>query len=145
MWWQGEPIWTTAEREGLTSAIMFWLGSEVEHDGVRPSIWTPYEHEKPYQERVDEVLAWYDAPAEDMPRLAAVYFDRVDSVAHRNGPENEAVAEAVAEVDGYVAQLIAGLEARGLLDTTNIIIVSDHGMAQLSDERIVAVDDWIDF
>ncbi|WP_375549877.1 ectonucleotide pyrophosphatase/phosphodiesterase [Oceanicaulis alexandrii] len=144
-WWQGEPIWTTAEREGLTSAIMFWLGSEVAHDGLRPSIWTPYQHDKPYQERVDEVLAWYDAPAEDQPRLAAVYFDRVDSVAHRNGPENEAVAEAVADVDGYVAQLVAGLEARDLLETTNIIIVSDHGMAELSDERIVAVDDWIDF
>lgn len=144
-WWQGEPIWTTAEREGLTSAIMFWLGSEVAHDGLRPSIWTPYQHDKPYQERVDEVLAWYDAPSEDQPRLAAVYFDRVDSVAHRNGPENEAVAEAVADVDGYVAQLVAGLEARGLLETTNIIIVSDHGMAELSDERIVAVDDWIDF
>jgi hypothetical protein len=144
-WWQGEPIWITAENQGRSSAIMFWLGSEVEHDGVRPSIWTPYEHEKPYQERVDEVLAWYDAPSDDMPRLAAVYFDRVDSIAHRNGPENDAVAAAVAEVDGYVAQLVAGLEARGLLDTTNIIIVSDHGMAQLSDERIVAVDDWIDF
>ena len=144
-WWQGEPIWTTAEREGLTSAIMFWLGSEVAHDGLRPSIWMPYAHDKPYQERVDEVLAWYDAPAEDQPRLAAIYFDRVDSVAHNHGPENEAVAEAVAEMDGYVAQLVAGLEARGLLETTNIIIVSDHGMAQLSDERIVAVDDWIDF
>lgn len=144
-WWQGEPIWTTAEREGLTSAIMFWLGSEVEHDGLRPSIWTSYQHDKPYQERVDEVLAWFDAPEDDMPRLAAVYFDRVDSVAHRNGPENQAVAEAVAEVDGYVGQLVEGLRARGLLETTNIIIVSDHGMAQLSDDRIVEVDQWIDF
>ncbi|WP_421857289.1 ectonucleotide pyrophosphatase/phosphodiesterase [Oceanicaulis sp.] len=144
-WWQGEPIWTTAEREGLTSAIMFWLGSEVAHDGLRPSIWMPYQHDKPYQERVDEVLAWYDARAADQPRLAAVYFDHVDSVAHRHGPETAAVAEAVAEVDGYVGQLVEGLRARGLLETTNIIIVSDHGMAQLSEDRIVAVDDWIDF
>lgn len=144
-WWQGEPIWTTAERAGLTSAIMFWLGSEVEHDGLQPTIWTPYQHDKPYQERVDEVLAWYDAPSEDRPRLAAVYFDRVDSIGHRHGPENEAVASAVAEVDGYVAQLVEGLEARGLLDTTNIIIVSDHGMAQLSEDRLIAIDAWIDF
>ena len=56
-WWQGEPIWVTAEKQGLKTAIMFWLGSEVPHEGIRPSIWTPYQHEKPYQERIDEVLA----------------------------------------------------------------------------------------
>lgn len=61
-WWQGEPIWITAEKQGLPTSIMFWLGSEVAHDGVRPARWTPYEHNKPYQDRVDEVLAWYDAP-----------------------------------------------------------------------------------
>lgn len=143
-WWQGEPIWVTAEKQGLKTAIMFWLGSEVPHDGVRPSIWTPYQHEKPYQERVDEVLAWYDVPDAERPRFAAVYFDRVDTVTHYTGPNSADAKAAVTEIDAYVGQLIDGLEARGLADTTTVIIVSDHGMAYTPPDQVLDVGEYID-
>jgi len=142
-WWQGEPIWITAEKQGLRTAIMFWLGSEVPHDGIRPQVWTPYQHEKPYQERIDEVLAWYDVPDAGRPRFAAVYFDRVDTVTHFTGPDSDEAKAAVTEVDAYVGQLIAGLAARGLGDTT-IIVVSDHGMAYTPPEQVLDVGEFID-
>lgn len=144
MWWQGEPIWITAEKQGLPTAILFWLGSEVPHDGVRPTVWTPYQHTKPYQERVDEVLAWYDKPEAERPRFAALYFDRVDTAGHYTGPRSDKTKEALAEVDGYVGQLVDGLKSRGLLDTTNIIIVSDHGMAWIEQEQVIEVGQFID-
>ncbi len=143
-WWQGEPIWITAEKQGLSASIMFWLGSEVPHDGIRPTRWTPYEHEKPYQERVDEVLAWYDSPPEKSPRFGAVYFDRVDTAGHYTGPRSEATKQAVAEVDGYVGQLVAGLEARGLLESTTIIVVSDHGMAWVDPDQVIDIGEFLD-
>ncbi|MFN7164572.1 MAG: ectonucleotide pyrophosphatase/phosphodiesterase [Hyphomonas sp.] len=143
-WWQGEPIWVTAEKQGLKTAIMFWLGSEVPHDGVRPTIWTPYQHDKPYQERIDEVLAWYDVPDAMRPRFAAVYFDRVDTVTHYTGPNSDAARTAVPEVDAYVGQLIEGLEARGLTETTTVIIVSDHGMAYTPPDQVLDVGGFID-
>jgi len=143
-WWQGEPIWITAEKQGLPTAIMFWLGSEVPHDGVRPTIWTPYQHTKPYQERVDEVLAWFDKPEAERPRFAALYFDRVDTAGHYTGPRSDKTKEALLEVDGYVGQLVEGLKSRGLLDTTNIIVVSDHGMAWIEEEKVVEVGQFID-
>jgi len=143
-WWQGEPIWITAEKQGLPTAIMFWLGSEVPHDGVRPTIWTPYQHTKPYQERVDEVLAWFDKPEAERPRFAAVYFDRVDTAGHYTGPRSDKTKEALLEVDGYVGQLVDGLKARGLLDTTNVIVVSDHGMAWIEQEQVIEVGPYID-
>ena len=143
-WWQGEPIWITAEKQGLKTAIMFWLGSEVPHEGVRPSVWTPYQHEKPYQERIDEVLAWYDVPEAERPRFAAVYFDRVDTVTHYTGPNSVEAKAAVTEVDAYVGQLIDGLKARGLADTTTIIVVSDHGMVYTPPEQVIDVGEYID-
>ncbi len=143
-WWQGEPIWITAEKQGLPSAIMFWLGSETTHDGLRPARWTPYEHDKPYQERVDEVLAWYDGPEDKRPRFAAVYFDRVDTAGHYFGPEAPETEAAVAEVDGYVGQLVAGLAARGLLETTTIIVVADHGMVAIDPEGTLDIGHLID-
>ncbi|MFN7055879.1 ectonucleotide pyrophosphatase/phosphodiesterase [Hyphomonas sp.] len=143
-WWQGEPIWITAEKQGLPTSIMFWLGSETTHDGLRPTRWTPYEHDKPYQDRVDEVLAWYDAPEGERPRFAAVYFDRVDTAGHYFGPEAAETEAAVEEVDGYVGQLVAGLEARGLLETTSIIVVADHGMAAIDTSKTIDVGQFID-
>lgn len=143
-WWQGEPIWVTAEKQGLPTSIMFWLGSEVPHDGVRPTRWTPYEHNKPYQDRVDEVLAWYDAPEAELPRFAALYFDRVDTAAHYTGPMSERTKEAVAEVDGYVGQIVDGLKARGLLERTTIIVVSDHGMVWIDPEQVIDIGQFLD-
>lgn len=143
-WWNGEPIWITAERQGLPTSIMFWLGSEVEFAGDRPTRWTPYEHNKPYGERVEEVLAWFDGPQAERPRFAAVYFDLVDTIGHRTGAHTPEVGEAIATVDGHIGDLIAGLEARGLLDRTNIIVVADHGMATNPDDQFIHFDDWID-
>lgn len=139
-WWGGEPIWITAENQDQRSNIMFWLGSEIEHDGVRPSVWHPYVHEMPYEERITEVLSWYDAPEAERPRLAAVYFDHVDSITHVAGPFTPEEGEAVALVDALVGELVDGLTQRGLIDRANIIIVSDHGMVPISVERTVALD-----
>lgn len=143
-WWGGEPIWITAENQGERANIMFWLGSEIAHEGVRPSVWHPYWHEMPYQDRVDEVLSWYDAPPAEQPRLAAVYFDHVDSITHRAGPFTPEEGEAVAVVDALVGELVDGLTERGLIERTNIIIVSDHGMAAVSAGRSIALDTLAD-
>ena len=143
-WWGGEPIWITAEKQGLNASILFWLGSEVEIDGVRPSRWTPYEHEKPYQDRVDEVLSWFDGPVETQPRFAAVYFDRVDTAGHYFGAEADETKAALKEVDGYVGQLVDGLKARGLLANTTVIVVSDHGMVAIDEERSLDIGSKLD-
>jgi alkaline phosphatase D len=141
-WWQGEPIWITAERQDVRSHIMFWLGSEAPVDGEYATVWHPYQHDMPYEDRVAEVLSWFDAPAAEQPRFAAVYFDHVDTVLHRAGPFTEAEGEAVARVDALVGDLVTGLEARGLLGRTNIIVVSDHGMAPVGTERVIMIDDY---
>jgi len=141
-WWQGEPVWMAAEAQGLRAHVMFWLGSEVE--GQRPALWHPYQHEMPYEDRVAEVLSWFDAPEGERPDFAAVYFDHVDSITHREGIYGEAEAQAVARVDALVGMLVDGLEARGLLDRTNIMVVSDHGMVNVSTERTIALDTLAD-
>lgn len=140
-WWAGEPIWTTAEAQGRRAHVMFWLGSEVE--GRRPTVWHPYQHDKPYEERVAEVLAWFDAPQDEQPDFAAVYFDHVDSITHRAGPFTEAEGQAVARVDALVGDLVNGLTERGLLERTTIIVVSDHGMAPVNNsDRVIFIDDY---
>lgn len=143
-WWEGEPIWVTAETQGLTSHAFFWPGSEAEIDGVRPTEWFTYDSSIPGDERVDQILEWLDLPAETRPDFMTLYFSTVDSHGHRYGPEHAKVGQALADVDDHIQRLLDGLEARGLSDTLNMLIVSDHGMSPTSQERVLILDDYID-
>ena len=143
-WWGGEPIWVTAEKQGLTSHAFFWPGTEAEIQGVRPTEWKQYDGSVPGEDRVDQILAWLDLPDDERPDFMTLYFSKVDSRGHQYGPEHEEVGQALAEVDGYLARLLHGLEERGLLDQLNMLIVSDHGMSPTSQDRVIILDDYID-
>ena len=144
MWWGGEPIWITAEKQGVKAATYFWVGSEVEIDGVRPSFWKPYQQNKDYAERVEEVLQWLALPEKQRPRLITLYFSAVDSAAHDFGVGSSQEREAVAKVDKHIGDLLLGLSKLGLKQRANIVVVADHGMVNLSDQRVINLDPWLD-
>ncbi|MEZ5072812.1 MAG: alkaline phosphatase family protein [Bacteroidales bacterium] len=39
----GEPIWVTAEKQGVRAGCYYWVGSEAEIQGVRPTFWNTYD------------------------------------------------------------------------------------------------------
>ena len=47
-------------------------------------------------------------------------------------------------VDSMLQQLLQGLEHRNLTNVVNVVIVSDHGMATTSTERVIQLEDLID-
>jgi predicted AlkP superfamily pyrophosphatase or phosphodiesterase len=143
MWWGGEPIWVTAERQRQPTAAMFWVGSEAPIAGVQPRYWKPYDERYPANARVDQVLQWLDLPAAVRPTLITLYFEDVDTAGHNDGPESAAVREAIQRADGYLGRLLRGLEQRGLADAVNLVVVSDHGMAAVDTSRVIALDDFI--
>lgn len=139
-WWdQGEPIWVAAERQGLATATMFWPGSEAAIRGVRPRHWAPFDQALTSQARVDRLLAWMDGP--EPPAFATIYFDVVDTAGHNYGPRSPEVDMAAADVDAAIGRLASGLKARGL--AANLIIVADHGMAEVSPDRRINLDDLV--
>ena len=144
-WWDAAtPIWVSAEQQGLKSATLFWPGSEVDIQGRRPSDWRVYNAELPADARVDQVLAWIDRPASTRPDLVTLYFEAVDSAGHHSGPQGAETAAAIAHIDQAIGRLVEGLRARGLLGQTNLVIVADHGMAALSEQRVVVIDELLD-
>ncbi len=144
-WWsQGEPIWITAEKNGLRSAVLMWPGCDAEIHGVRPTLRHSFDARARAAQRLDMFLQWFDLPAEQQPRFAALYLDVVDIAAHKFGPESPETAAAVQEADAVLARLLAGLAARGLRDTANLVIVSDHGMSEQSLDRVVFLEDVVD-
>lgn len=144
-WWEGEPIWVTAERQGQRAATLFWPGSEAEIAGYRPSTWLEYDGRLAHEARIDSVLTWLDRPDETRPTLITLYFSSVDSEGHRHGPDAPEVDAALEEVDARLGDLLTGLEARGLAEHVHLLITTDHGMAALDPERVVFFDDYFDF
>ncbi|HVZ66121.1 MAG TPA: ectonucleotide pyrophosphatase/phosphodiesterase [Lacunisphaera sp.] len=143
-WWGGEPIWITAERQGVRAACYFWPGSEAEHHGRRPSFSQPFDKKISSEARVDGLLAWLARPATERPRLCTLYFNIVDDAGHEFGPAAPETATAVREADDATARLLAGLARLGLRDRTDLVIVSDHGMSEQSPEQVIFLDDLID-
>ena len=149
-WWNAaEPIWVTAERAGVRSATMFWPGSNVAWGGtkakdkkpvggVRAEDWWPYDIEVPPAQRVAGALDWLRRPAATRPKFLTLYFDTIDSAGHTYGPDAPETTAAVADVDGMIGDLVAGLRALG--QPANLVIVADHGMAMTSPERTIALD-----
>ena len=143
-WWGGEPIWNTAEKQGRIAAAMFWPGSETEINGRQATYWTPFDDQMPHEDRVGRVLSWLKLPEGKRPDFLTLYYSEVDNAGHEAGPESNAVREALGNVDRSIGELIAGVGALGLDDRVNYVVVSDHGMAALSPERVIVLDSLID-
>lgn len=143
-WYGGEPLWVTAETQGMVAASYFWVGSETAVMGVRPTFWKPYDGRTTHEARVDSVLAWLELPPARRPHLVTLYFSAVDDAGHRHGPESPEVAAAVAEVDAALGRLLDGLERLPIADSVNVVLVSDHGMAQTDTAQAVVVTDLVE-
>ena len=143
-WWGGEPIWVTAEHQGVRTGTMFWVGSDAAIHGTHPSHWHSYDRTFAFSARVDTLLAWLDLPAAERTRLLMGYFEEPDMQGHRHGPDGAETREAVMRVDSALGRLVRGLEVRKLYDSVDVIVVADHGMSAISPERVVYLDDVVD-
>jgi predicted AlkP superfamily pyrophosphatase or phosphodiesterase len=142
-WWGGEPLWVSAEKQGLRSATMFWPGSSVAIRGVYPSFWKPFDGDLAPSRRVDQMLHWLDLPAARRPRFLTLYFEQVDHFGHANGPDSPEVDASLVEIDAALARLVDGLKRRGLFDRVDVVIVSDHGESATRADLRTWLDDIV--
>lgn len=139
-WYLGEPIWNTVEKAGKKAGTMFWIGSEAPIQNMRPSHWKSYDGSIANEARIDTVVNWMTRE-QDPVDFGTLYFSFVDSQGHRYGPDSEEVIEAIKQADELVGYLMEKLESN---ESINLMIVSDHGMIEVSPSRKVTLDDYID-
>ena len=140
-WWNaGEPVWITATRNGLRSGCVYFPGSEVEIDGVRPDFWLSFNSSAPFRSRVDQIIKWF---VEDDLDLGVLYFNEPDKVGHTYGPGSPQVTEKVHELDSVLGYLLDQMDEQNMRDSVNLIITADHGMTDIPANQIVDVLDYI--
>lgn len=139
-WYGGVPLWSLAEQHQMLSASLFWVGSEAEIAGVRPSYSYAYDGSVPNDFRTRRVVEWLKLPCEKRPHAIFTYFSLVDDAGHRFGPDHEQTGEAVAEIDELIGNLMAQLKTIDL--PVHLVLVSDHGMTDIS--RGIVLPDAVD-
>lgn len=142
-WYLAEPAWVTAEKQGVRTAAYYFVGTESDAFGVRPSDWRPFEASVPGEERVDQVLEWLRRPASERPHLVTLYFEDVDSKTHWHGIGSAESVQAIRNVDHWLGRLRDGVARLPISNRVYIILVSDHGMAKLDRENALVLESVI--
>lgn len=138
----GEPIWVTAEKQNVTSASFFWVGSEAPVQGIQPTYWKRYDNNVPYTDRIDTVMHWLQLPLDERPRLVTFYYNEPDSQGHYTGPDSPEIDELVVHLDSLLGVLITNLKSLPHYDQINLIVTSDHGMTEVTMERYVDIGSY---
>ena len=128
-WLLREPLWATAERQGVRAAVYHWVCSGRSWRGVAPSIRVPYDPGPPDAESVDRIIGWLTTPGSGRPRLILAYLHGPDAAGHREGPLSQAVLNEVRLCDRLVGRLLQALGHLGR--PVALLLVSDHGMSDV--------------
>ena len=143
-----EPIWVTNEKAKRSvmfkkrSGVMMWPGGEAKIHGIEPTCHKAYDRKFPNESRIDEVIKWFSS--EDEPiNLGLLYFSEPDHSGHKYGPESEQMLDLLVALDGIVGYLLSQLEKNNLLHRMNLIITSDHGMAEVGESNVIELDKYL--
>lgn len=142
-WYEGEPFWVTAEKQGKITATYFWPGSEAVINGKQPTYWYPYSGSVTNEAIIDQILQWLDLATDDRPVFITGYLNDANYWGHRLGPESSAMDTVIQGLDTDIGRLISGLKKRDLLEKVNLIITSDHGMTTIERDKTIFLDDYI--
>lgn len=137
-WYGGTPLWSLAEKQGMISASMMWVGSASDAAGVRPTYYYHYHEKFSPSEKVDKVIEWLKLPEERRPHFISLYFPEVDGSGHRFGPDSKETENAVHLVDRAIGDLVEKINQLGLKNV-NYIFVADHGMIKVDRDHPLEV------
>lgn len=133
-WYGGVPLWSLAEKQGMLSASMHWVGSASNAGGMRPTYYYPYHMEFSPTKKIEVVVNWLTLPDNKRPHFITLYFPETDYYGHLYGPDSKQTDSAVHLIDNAVDLLVKKVNELGLKNV-NYIFVSDHGMLRVDIEN----------
>ena len=141
-WYGGTPLWVLAEQQKMISASFFWVASEADIQGIKPTYHYIYNEKTSINTRIQAVKDWLTLPEERRPHLITFYFPDVDHDAHTYGPEDPRVKQSVQYVDSSINALQQALAPLNL--PINYIFVSDHGMTTVDVNNTIGLPEAVD-
>jgi hypothetical protein len=161
---KGEPIWTTAKRQGVRVLVQDWPFSQIQPSENAADIHlAEFDPEASDADRLKALMdAWTSDTDEEKIRLAMVSLHDLNKVGEKHGARAPETYTAFTDFDTQMAEFFTQLEEawpklnRGA-DELWVFITTDHGMAevetlinyeqlvsqQVQDRTVVAIDDTV--
>jgi predicted AlkP superfamily pyrophosphatase or phosphodiesterase len=117
--------------------------ARLEYRKKSPGIYRKYDSTISYKNRINTVIDWLNLPEKDRPHFITLYFDEPDFTGHVFGPLSPENNEMVTKMDSIIGLLVHKLDALPIGNEINLIVVSDHGMATISDSKKVAILEYL--
>jgi alkaline phosphatase D len=130
-----EHLHEAAERQGVPSAVLGWVGGR---SGANGDLASYVSKETSFDEfpddpgRAEEVIRLLRKPDGERPRLILAYFQGPDSAAHFTGMESEATRNAVVASDAAVGAILDAIRQLPYRDRVTLFVTTDHGMAPVT-------------
>ncbi|CAL8123975.1 unnamed protein product [Orchesella dallaii] len=143
------PLWIRNEMagEGRTSGCLMWPGSSqpygIKNDSLPTYYYPKYNGSVSWEYRVETVISWITDDTKPA-NLVFLYFDEPDTHGHAFGPNRKETLEEISKVDNRTAYLVSKLKEADIFDQINLIVLSDHGMQEVKEERMVNITALID-
>jgi len=135
----GNPIWIQANKSNMVTASYFFVGTEANIQGLKPTYYYRFDNSVKNEVRVNQAIDWLKLPPKKRPHLITMYFSDMDDTGHKYGTKNdEKLKKTLFELDKQLGILFKGIEKTGL--PVNIIIVSDHGMSTVPISNFIAIE-----
>ncbi|XP_064595339.1 glycerophosphocholine cholinephosphodiesterase ENPP6-like [Liolophura sinensis] len=143
-WWDGgDPLWITATRQKKSAHMYYWPNCEVLIRGLTPASCVPYigiPSRRNFIKATSEGMALLHKKRAD---VVGIYYELTDATGHRYGPRSAELKQVIRDLDEDIYGLLADWERRNLRDKVDIIIMSDHGMTDVSPERVVRIENYV--
>lgn len=140
-WYEGEPIWNVVEKNGMIAHTIDWVGSSAHVGQMDPTCYTQYEGKITFDQKIDKAFESLALPEETRPHFITLYTAEVDDAGHYSGPYSEKTVAALMNVDRQIGRLWDMIQKSNL--PINLIVVSDHGMEKLDNNKAIFIDDYI--
>ncbi|XP_017360613.1 ectonucleotide pyrophosphatase/phosphodiesterase family member 5 [Cebus imitator] len=141
-WEEATPIWITNQRAGHTSGAAMWPGTDVKIHKSFPTHYMPYNESVSFEDRVAKIIEWFTS--QEPINLGLLYWEDPDDMGHHLGPDSPLMGPVIADIDNKLGYLIRMLRKAKLWNSLNLIITSDHGMTQCSEETVIELDQYVD-
>ena len=137
---QAEPIWLTAERQGVRTLVFDWPLSQAEHAPLHADYSDDkFDNALTDEQRVNRLLdTWHaDKSAAGPLRLLMGYVEDADVAGHKFGPDAPETAAAVRAVDRtlgafFERALAQWKQTAAPADGFYLLLSTDHGMSPVT-------------
>jgi hypothetical protein len=132
-----EPIWITAQKQGVPTAVLDWPLSQAQQGPVTAQIFNPgkFDGKLSDEQRLDLLATTYEQHPE--LRLVIGYIEATDVPGHKFGPDAPQIAAKITEDDGLLSAFFDRVKAvwdahHGPGDRLYFLLTTDHGMVKVT-------------